>query len=108
MKPQPPLDEARQSLYNCEVIDAPRVEDDAVVLRVLDDRTKHVFVCRMKGFGNVTVEPELRENVPAPSAEERAEVAEFVIAYAEERDGHFEGLFSLLPHPPPSPTAGQK
>ncbi len=96
MQPAPSV-ESLQQLFHCEVVDPPRVEDGFVVLRVVDNRTHHVFACRMKAFGDVVVEPVMSDNVARPSATERAEVAEFVRAYAEQRDSHFDGLFSLLP-----------
>ena len=87
-------------MQGCEIVDAPRVDGDVVLLRVLDKDTGRVFTCHMQGFGHVVVEPMMGTgiNIPPPTAEERTRVAEFARAYAEERDGHFEGLFSQLPH----------
>lgn len=79
----------------------PEIEDDAVVLRVvIEDPAAEdsggVFVCRLRGFGNVTVERFPRDLGPAPDGRLRAIAAVTAVQYAVEHHDAFETLFAKL------------
>jgi len=79
----------------------PEIEDDAVVLRVvIEDPAAEdsggVFICRLRGFGNVAVERFPRELGPAPYGKLRAIAAIAAVRYAVEHHDVFETLFAKL------------
>jgi hypothetical protein len=79
----------------------PEIDGDAVVLRIgiedpsLED-TGGIFVCRMKGFGDITVERLLRDLAPGADGRLRALAAVTAMEYAAENHDAFESLFATL------------
>ena len=79
----------------------PEIEDDAVVLRVviedpaLED-SGGIFICRLRGFGDVSVERFPRDQGPTPDGRLRAQAAVAAVEYAVEHHDAFETLFAKL------------
>ena len=88
-------------MRSANVESEPEIEDDAVVLRVvvedpaLED-SGGVFVCRLKGFGDVSVERFPRDQGPAPDGRLRALAAMAAVEHALENHDVFEALFAKL------------
>jgi len=79
----------------------PEIEDDAVVLRVvIEDPTLEdsggVFICRLRGFGNVSVERFPRDQAPVADGRLRALAAITAVQHAVENHDTFESLFAKL------------
>jgi hypothetical protein len=79
----------------------PEIEDDAVVVRVvIEDPSLEdsggVFVCRLRGFGDVTVERFPRDVGPTPDGKLRALAAITAVEYAVQNHDTFEPLFAKL------------
>jgi hypothetical protein len=79
----------------------PEIEDDAVVLRVVvedpaAEDSGGVFVCRLRGFGNIAVERFPRDQAPVADGRLRAMAAITAVKYALENHDLFEALFVKL------------
>jgi hypothetical protein len=88
-------------MSQCTIVDEPRIEGDAVVVRVVhedpaEENSGRVFVCRMTAFDTISVEPFPKGQTPHPSGEHRRQAAEAVRKYAEENLSRFEELFEEL------------
>jgi riboflavin-specific deaminase-like protein len=82
----------------------PEIDAGTVVLRVVvenpdEGETGSVFVCRMHGFEDVTVEAFPEGLAAAASGESRAAAAEAVHQYAIENRERLAGLFAALEKP---------
>lgn len=88
-------------MRTASIVSEPEIEDDAVVLRVviedpaLED-SGGVFLCRLKGFGDVTVERFPRDQGVAPDGRLRAVAAITAVEHAVEHHDDFEVLFAKL------------
>ena len=88
-------------MKNASVESEPEIEDDAVVLRVvIEDPSLEdsggVFVCRLRGFGDVTVERFPRDVGPTPDGRLRALAAITAVEYAVENHDTLAALFAKL------------
>jgi hypothetical protein len=88
-------------MSRCSIVDEPVIEGDAVVVRVIVtdpnvEDSGRVFVCRLTGFDEMTVEAFPRDRTPHEGGEYRAEAAEFAKEYAEKNLDRFEELFEEL------------
>jgi riboflavin-specific deaminase-like protein len=87
---------------NASVVSEPEIDAGTVVLRVVvenldDPDAGNVFVCRLRGFEDVTVEAFPEGFAPGSSGENRAAAAEAVKRYALENRERLEALFAQLP-----------
>lgn len=83
------------------VVSEPEIEDDAVVLRVvIEDPSQEdsggIFVCRLRGFGNVTVERFPRDQAPSADGALRAAAAVAAMEHAVSNNDAFQALFAKL------------
>ena len=85
-----------RSHHHCTVTEPPRIEDGAVVFPVIYDPSGRAFACRMRGFGQVEVDPIPHDATTIPDAEARARVAEEARDFAEENRDEFARLFAEL------------
>lgn len=88
-------------MIRCTIVDEPKIEDDAVVLRVVHEDPDiedagRVFVCRMTSFDSMTVEEFPKGSTPNPEGEYRAEAAEAAREYLEENRDKMRTLFYEL------------
>jgi hypothetical protein len=83
------------------VVDGPSIEDDAVVLRVVvehpeDEDSGVVFVCRIRSFDDMTVEPFPLGPTPILEGQYRAEAARTAQLFINDNVDDFERLFEEL------------
>jgi hypothetical protein len=83
----------------------PEIDGDAVILRIgIEDPTAEdsggIFVCRLKGFGDISVERLLRDLAPGADGRLRALAAITAMHYAAENHDLFEELFAKLGRAP--------
>jgi hypothetical protein len=88
-------------MENAVVESEPEIEDDAVVLRIVvedpdGEDSGGVFVCRLRGFGSVTVERFPRDQSPVADGRLRAIAAITAMRHAVENHDAFESLFAAL------------
>ncbi|HEX7672435.1 MAG TPA: hypothetical protein VF395_22730 [Polyangiaceae bacterium] len=86
---------------NANIASEPEIDAGAVVLRVVvenpdEGETGSIFVCRMRGFDEITVEAFPEGLAAAASGESRAAAAEAVNLYASENREKLEGMFAAL------------
>ena len=79
----------------------PEIDGDAVVLRVAiedpaADDSGGIFVCRLKDFGDISVERFLRDQAPGADGRLRALAAITAMEYAAENHDVFARLFATL------------
>ena len=79
----------------------PEIDGDAVVLRIaIEDSSAEdsggIFICRLKGFGDITVERFLRDQSPGADGRVRALAAITAMEYAAQNHDVFERLFASL------------
>jgi 5-amino-6-(5-phosphoribosylamino)uracil reductase len=99
---QPPAKGATLgAAMNANIASEPEIDAGTVVLRVVvenpeEGETGSVFICRMRGFEDVTVEAFPEGLAPAASGESRAAAAEAVSRYASENRERLEQMFAVL------------
>ena len=92
-------------MKNATVEGQPEIDGDAVVLRVvvevpeLED-TGGIFLCRMKGFGDTSVERLFRDLAPSADGRLRSLAAMAALEYAASHHDQFESLFARLASKP--------
>jgi hypothetical protein len=79
----------------------PEIDGDAVVLRIAIEATSEldsggIFVCRLKDFGDISVERLLRDQAPGADGRYRALAAIAAMEYAAENHDVFENLFAKI------------
>ena len=87
--------------HRCSVVDGPKIEDDAVVLRVVVQHAEvedsgAIFVCRLKNFSDMTVEAFPPEQTQQTDGEYRAEAARGAQAFVDSNVDEFERFFEEL------------
>jgi hypothetical protein len=84
------------------VVGDPEIEDGAVIVRVIvedparEDDPGGVFICRMTGFDEITVETFPRGVTPSSDGEHRADAAEAAAKFARSNREQFKELFARL------------
>jgi hypothetical protein len=89
-------------MRTANVVDPPEIEDDAVVVRVaVEDPAREdsggVFICRLRDYGNVTVETFPRGLTPSSDAEYRVEAAAAALRHMLDNRELYDELFARLP-----------
>jgi hypothetical protein len=90
-----------RDMQHAVVENEPEIEDDSVVLRVIvedpaADDSGGVFICRLRGFGSVTVERFPRDQAPVADGRLRAIAVITAMKYAVENHDAFEALFAKI------------
>lgn len=84
------------SLVMGQVVTEPRLERGRVVIHVLDNVSRRVFVALFDKPGSVVIESMEGEVSTPPNAEERARAAATALAYSRQDEETFERLFAAL------------
>ena len=84
------------SLVMGQVVTEPRVERGRVVLHVLDNVSRRVFVALFDKPGSVTIESMEGEATTPPNAAERARAAATALAHSRQEEEAFNQLFAEL------------
>jgi hypothetical protein len=84
------------------IVGEPEVDAGTVVVRVavedtVDTDAGGVFLCRMKDYGSVAVEPFPFGDTTSPSGADRVEAAAAAMRYAVDNSAQFDALFASLP-----------
>jgi hypothetical protein len=88
-------------MKNAVVEGEPEIEDGSIVLRVVIEDPEAedsggVFICRLRGFGDVAVERFPRDQAPISDGRLRAIAAIAAMQHAVENHDAFESLFAEL------------
>jgi hypothetical protein len=88
-------------MQHARVLDEPKIDGDAVVMRVLhedpaQEDSGRIFVCRLTGFDDMTIETFPVGRTPGSDGRYRAEAAAAAKRYVETHVEQLEELFEEL------------